>query len=118
MPMRTQLLRVEVDPGFFRLRLCGFLSRRRLRTGKSKSAPACDIHHGECGNLQPAFGTTRTAIEEVPEPERLLTTLGDEGRIMSRNQFRVRGKRRHQYAPMKVGPGKWRPTLPCDGTFR
>src|SRR4030095_14500257 len=32
MPMRTQLLRVEVDPGFFRLRLCGVLSRRRLRS--------------------------------------------------------------------------------------
>src|SRR5262249_10732301 len=118
MPMRTQLLLVEVDPGFFLLRLCGCLSRRRLRTGKSKSAPACDSHHCACGNLQPAFGTTRTAIEEVPEPERLLPTLGDEGRIMSRDQFRVRGKRRHQHALMQVGPVKWRPQLPCDGTFR
>src|SRR5690349_10480672 len=34
MPMRTQLLRVEVDPGFFRLPLCGVLSRRRLRSGE------------------------------------------------------------------------------------
>src|ERR687885_3030444 len=76
MPMRTQLLRVEVDPGFFRLRLCGCLARRRLRTGESESASACDIHHRTCGNLQPAFGTTRAAIEEVPETERLLTTLG------------------------------------------
>ena len=118
MSMRTQLLRVEVDSGFFRLSLCGCLSWRRLRTGKRKSAPACDIHHREGGNLQAAFGTTRTAIEEVPEPERLLTTLGDEGRIMSRDQFRVRGKRRHQHALMKVGPVKWRPKLPCDGTLR
>jgi hypothetical protein len=37
---------------------------------------------------------------------------------MSRDQFRVRGKRRHQHALMKVGPVKWRPKLPCDGTFR
>src|SRR5919201_195709 len=118
MPMLTQLLLVEVDPGFFRLGLCGFLSRRRLLTGESESAPACDIHHRECGNLQPAFGTTCAAIEEVSETERLLTTLWDEGRIMRRDQFRVRGKHRHQYALMKVGPVKWRPKLPCDGTFR
>src|SRR5918992_3160913 len=45
MPMLTQLLLGEVDPGFCRLSLCGFLSRRRLRTGESESAPACDIHH-------------------------------------------------------------------------
>src|SRR5215831_7556933 len=118
MPMRTQLLLVEVDPGVFRLSLCGCLSWRRLRTGESESAPACDIHHRECGNLQPAFGTTRAAIEEVPETERLLPTLGDKGRIMSRDQFRVRGKRRHQHTLMKVGPIKWHPKLPCDGTFR
>src|SRR5256885_12034930 len=102
MPMRTQLLLGEVDSGFFRLSLCGCLSWRRLRTGESESAPACDIHHRACGNLQTAFGTTRTAIEEVPETERLLATLGDEGRIMSRDQFRVRGKRRHQHALMQV----------------
>src|SRR4030095_14414914 len=118
MPMLAQLLPVEVDPGFFRVSLSGCLSRRRLRTGESESAPACDIHHRECGNLQPAFGTTRAAIEEVPETERLLTTLGDEGRIMRRDQFRVRGKRRHEHTLMKVGPVKWRPKLPCDGTFR
>src|SRR5215470_12918295 len=118
MPMLAQLLLVEVDPGFFPLSLYGCLSRRRLRTGESKSAPACDIHHRECGNLQPAFGTTRAAIEEVPETERLLPTLCDEGRIMSRDQFRVRGKRRHQHALMKVGPVKWPPKLPCNGTFR
>ena len=71
----------------------------------------------ESGNLQPAFGTTRTAVEEVPEPERLLPTLGEEGHIMRRDQFRVRGKRRHQHALMKVGPVKWPPKLPCNGTF-
>src|SRR4030095_15653400 len=118
MPMLAQLLLVEVDPGFFQLSLYGFLSPRRLRTGESKSALACNIHHRECGNLQPAFGTTRAAIEEVPETERLLATLGDEGRIMSRDQFRVRGQRRHEHALMQGGPVKWRPKLPCDGTFR
>src|SRR5499426_4703900 len=117
MPMRTQLLLVEVDPGCFRLRLCGFLSRRRLRTGERESAPACDIHHREGGNLQPAFGTTRAAIEEVPETKRLLPTPGEEGRIMRRDQFRVRGKRRQQHALMKVVPVKWPPKLPCNGTF-
>src|SRR5262249_28753400 len=52
MPMRTQLLRVEVDPGFFRLSLCGLLSRWRLRHGERKSTSACDIDDGERGNLQ------------------------------------------------------------------
>jgi hypothetical protein len=118
MPLLAQLLLVEVDPGVFQLSLSHCLSRRRRRPGESKSAPACDIHHRAGGNLQPAFGTTRAAIEEVPKPERLLTTLGDEGRIMRRDQFRVRGKRRHQHALMKIGPVKWRPKLPCDGTFR
>src|SRR5262247_556534 len=117
MPMLTQLLRVEVDPGFFRLSLYGVLSRRRLRDGERQSAPACDIHHREGGNLQPAFGTARAAIEEVPETKRLLPTPGEEGRIMRRDQFRVRGKRRHQHALMKVGPVKWPPKLPCNGTF-
>src|SRR6476619_445867 len=87
MPMRTQLLLIEVDPGCFRLRLCGFRSRRRLRNGERESAPACDIHHSERRNLQPTFGTTRTAVEEVPEAERLLATLGDAGGVMRRDQF-------------------------------
>src|ERR1044072_9604376 len=52
MPMLAQLLLVEVDPGFFPLSLYGCLSRRRLRTGERKSAPACDIHHREGGKLQ------------------------------------------------------------------
>src|SRR5215831_21425138 len=118
MPMRTQLLRVEVDPGVFRLRLCGCLSRRRLRTGESESAPACDIHHRKCGNLQSTLGTARTAVEEVPESERLLATLGDERRIVRRDQFRTWVECRHQHMLMKVGPVKRRPKLPCDSAFR
>src|SRR4029434_10111823 len=82
MPMRTQLLPIEVDPGFFRLSLCGVLARRRLRNGERESAPAGDIHHRERGNLQPTFGTTCAAVEEVPETERLLATLREEGRVM------------------------------------
>ena len=85
MPMCAQLLRVEVDPGLFRLSLRGVLARRRLRDGQRESAPACDIHHGERGHLQPAFGTTRTAVEEVPETERLLAALRDKGRVMRRD---------------------------------
>src|SRR5688572_4902498 len=106
MPMRTQLLRVEVDPGFFWLSLGSFLSRRRLRDGECESAPTCDIHHSERGNLQPTFGTTRTAVEEVPETERLLATLWDEGCVVRRDQFRARVERRHQHALMKVWPVK------------
>src|SRR6516162_7528528 len=88
MPMRTQLLRVEVDPGLFPRRLRGLLSRRGLRSGERESAPAGDIDHGERGHLQATFGATRTAVEEVSEPERLLTTLREEGRVMRRDQFR------------------------------
>src|SRR5215217_400075 len=82
MPMHTQLLPIEVDPGFFQLSLCGVLSWRRLRNSKRESAPACDIDHSERGNLQAPFGTARTAVEEVPETERLLATLREEGRVM------------------------------------
>src|SRR5215813_8624958 len=118
MPMRTQLLLVEVDPRVFRLRLCGLLSRRRLRHGECESTPACDIDHRERRNLQPAFGTTRTAVEEVPETERLLATLWNEGRVMRRDQFRARVERHQQHTLMKVGPVKRLPKLPCDGAFR
>src|SRR5215468_2979466 len=118
MPMRTQLLLVEVDSGFFRLSWHGLLSQRRLRHGERKSAPACDIYDGERGNLQSTLGTARTAVEEVPETERLLATLGDERRVMRRDQFRLRDERRHQHALMKVGPVKRLPELPRDGAFR
>src|SRR5215470_14747854 len=118
MPMRMQLLLIEVDPGLFLRRLRGLLARRRLRDGQGKSAPAGDIHHRERGYLQPAFGTTRTAVEEVPEPERLLATLGEKGRVMRRDQFRTRVECRHQHTLMKVWPVKRRPKLPCDSAFR
>src|SRR4029453_2228140 len=118
MPMRAQLLLVEVDPSFVLLGLRSVLPRRRLRGGERKSAPACDIDHGERGNLQPTFGTARTAVEEVPETKRLLATLRDEGRVMRRDQFRARVERRHQHALMKVWPVKRLPKLPCHGAFR
>src|SRR5215471_3790687 len=117
MPMRTQLLLVEVDSGFFRLSWHGLLSRRRLRHGERKGAPACDIYYGERGNLQSTLGTARTAVEEVPETERLLATLGDERRIMRRDQFRVRIKRHQQDPLMKVRPVKGAAKLACDGAL-
>src|SRR5262249_22829351 len=85
MPMLAQLLRIEVDSGLFPRSLRGLLSRRRLRDRERQSAPAGDLDHSKGGNLQPAFGTTRTAVEEVPETERLLATLWEEGRIMRRD---------------------------------
>jgi hypothetical protein len=118
MPMLAPWLLVEIDPGLFRLGLRGLLSRRRLRNGQRESAPACGIHHGKRGNLQPAFGTLSTAVEKVPETERLLATLRDEGRVMRRNQSRARVERRHQHALMKVRPVTWLPELPCDRAFR
>src|SRR5262245_27296470 len=118
MPMGAQLLRVEVDPGLFRLGLHSLRSRRRLRGSERQSAPTCDIHHCEGGNLQPTFGTTRTAVEEVPETKRLLATLREEGRVMRRDQFRVRVERRQQHALVKVGPVKRLPKLPGDGALR
>jgi len=82
MPRLVQVLRVEVDPRVVRLGLRGWLSRRRLRDGERQSAPACDSHHRERGNLQATFGTTRTAVEDVTETERLLATRRDEGGLM------------------------------------
>src|SRR4030095_12316919 len=118
MPMRMQLLLIERDQGRFLRRLRGLLARWRLRDGQGKSAPACDIHHRERGYLQPEFGTTRPAVEKVPEPERLLATLGEKGRVMRRDQFRTRVECRHQHMLMKVWPVKRRPKLPCDSAFR
>jgi hypothetical protein len=117
MPMRTQLLPGEGEPGGFPLSPYGVLSRRRRRTGERQSAPACDIQHREGGHRPPACGTTRAAMAAVPEPERLLPPRGDAGRIMRREQCRVRGKRCHEHTLMQVGPGKWRPKRPCDGTL-
>src|SRR5262245_16992525 len=54
----------------------------------------------------------------MPESERLLATLRDEGRVMSGDQFRARVQRRHQHTLMQVWPVKRRSNLPCDGTFR
>src|SRR5215510_43771 len=64
MPMLAQLLLVEVDPSLVLLSLRGLLTRWRQRDGQGKSAPACDIDHRERGNLQPAFGTTRTNLRQ------------------------------------------------------
>src|SRR5262245_15314308 len=117
MPMLVQLLFIEVYPGLFLRSRRGFLARWRLRDGEGKSAPACDVHHCERGNLYPAFGTTRTAVEEVPETERLLATLREEGGVMRRDQFRVRVECHQQRALLKVWPVKRLPKLPCNGTF-
>jgi hypothetical protein len=82
MPRRTQLLLGEVDPGLILLGLRGVLSRWWLRDRECKSAPARDLSHRERGHLQAPFGTTRTAVEAVPETARLLATLRDAGGVM------------------------------------
>ena len=66
----------QSGPAFRPARPVSLFFRRRLRDGEWKSAPACDIDHREHGNLQAAFGTIRTASEEVPQTERLLPLFG------------------------------------------
>ena len=72
---------------------------------------------GTHSNLQPTLGTARTAVEEVSETKRLLATLGDEGRVMRRDQFRARVECRQQHALMEVWPVKRLPELPRDGAL-
>src|SRR5262249_15941235 len=60
----------------------------------------------------------RTTVEEVPETERLLATLRDEGCVMRRDQFRAWVERRHQHMLMTVRPVKRLSELPRDGAFR
>jgi len=118
MPMRPQLLLVTVYSCLFLRSLRGILARRRLRDGQRESAPAGDIHHSERGHLQPACGTTRTAVKEGPETARLRAPLREEGRVRRRDQCRARVERRPQHALMKVWPVKRLPKLSCDGAFR
>ena len=83
MSMLAQLLLVEIHPCRFFF-LCGRRPSgwRCLGAGDREGAAARDIHDGERGDLQAAFGTGGTAVEEVPQPERLLATLRHEGRIL------------------------------------
>jgi hypothetical protein len=117
LPRRAPWLLGEVDPALFRLGLRGLLPRWRLRDGERQGAPACDLYDGERGHLQPAFGTTRTAVEEGPAPTRLLATLRDAGGVMRRDHFRAWVEHRHQHALMHGWPLKRLPQLPCAGAF-
>ena len=113
MALVVQLLLVEINARL--LRCCGFLGLSfaggRLGHGERERAPARDIHHRQRRNLQPPFGPTRAAIEEVSQPERLFATLGNKRGILRRDQLRARIKRRRHHPLMKVRPIKGRPEL-------
>jgi hypothetical protein len=116
-PRRAPWLRGEVDPALCRLGLRGLLSRWRLRDGARQGAPACDLYYGARGPRPPAFGPTRPAVDEGPEPTRLLAMLRDEGGVMRRDHCRAWVEPRHQHALMKGWPVKRLSKLPGDGAF-
>jgi hypothetical protein len=113
MPLRAQLLLVEVDAGLFLILSCCSLGLawRGLGDGEGESAPACHIHHRHGRNLHAAFRASGTTVEEMPKPEGLFPALGNKGGILSRDQLRARIKCRRQNALMKVRPYKGRPEL-------
>ena len=119
MTMLAQLLFVEINPGLF-LFLLGRRCRRGRRLGdrEGESTAARDIHHGQGRNLQPPFGPTGAAVEEVPQPERLFATLRNKRGILRRDQFRVRVERRRHDPLMKVWPVKGAPELSRDRALR
>src|SRR6266540_366676 len=120
MPLRPQLLRVEINPGLFRrLFACGLVSARRgLGDREGQSAPPGHIHHCQGRNLQPPFGPTGTAVEKVPQPERLFTTLRNKRGILRRDQLRARIQRRSYDTLVKVRPVKGRPELTRNRALR
>src|SRR5437588_5037124 len=69
--LRAQLLLVEINPGFFLLRLRAALAWRGLCDGEGESTTACDSYHREGRNLQSALGAPSAAVEEVTETESL-----------------------------------------------
>ena len=76
------------------------------------------IHHGECRNLQSPFRTTRAAVEEVTQPERLFPALRNEGGILRREHFCLRVERRGDDSLVKVRPVESASKLSGDGAFR
>ena len=115
-PLLTQLLPIKIHSGLFlglrRDRLVitwGCLGHR-----EGEGTAACHIHDGQRGDFQAAFGTGGTAVEEVTQPERLLATLRDEGRILRRDHCRVRVEGDRDDPLMEVRPVKAAPELPCN----
>jgi hypothetical protein len=118
LPRRTARRRGDVNPAGFRRGLRGRLARRRRRAGARTRAPAWDLDHGAPGPLPPAVGTTGTAVADRPATARLLATLREAGRVMSRDQGRARVPRPHPPALRHVWPVTRRPTRPCHGAVR
>jgi site-specific DNA recombinase len=111
----TQLLAVKIHSGLFLglLRDRLVIARRCLGHCEGEGAAACHIHDGQRGDFQAAFGPGGTAVEEVPETERLLATLRDEGSVLRRDHFRARVEGDRDDPLMEVWPVKVAPELPC-----
>jgi hypothetical protein len=77
-----------------------------------EGAPACPLHDCPRGDCQAAFGTGGTAVEEVTQPARLLATLGEEGSILRRDDFRARVAGYRDDPLMDVRPVNAAPELP------
>jgi len=116
MTLLTQLLPGKINAGLFlglrRAHLViawGCLCHRA-----GEGAAACHLHDSQRGDFQATFGTGGTAIEEVPQPERLLATLRDKGSILRRDDFRARVEGDRDDPLMEVRPVKAAPELPCN----
>ena len=87
MPLLPQLLLVEINPGLFRrwVACCLVSARQGLGDSEGQSAPTGHLHHRQGRNLQPPFGPTGTAVEKVPQPERLFAALRNKRGIRRRD---------------------------------
>src|SRR5215475_3523506 len=83
MMMRSQLLGVEIHQGGFLVLLGRRCTRgRRLRDCERKRTTVRHLYHSEGRERQPPFRTTRAAVDEVTQPERLFPALRNEGGIL------------------------------------
>src|SRR5436190_4227493 len=94
------------------------LARWGLRHGQRERATTGHIHHGQGRNLQPSFRSIRTAVEEMPQAERLFAALRNERGILHRNEFRARLQHRRQYALRKLRPLEGRAELARNRPLR
>src|SRR5262245_60729724 len=110
----TQLLPVKINAGLFLglLRAHLVIAWGCLGHREGEGTAACHIHDSQCGDFQATFGPGGTAIEEVPQPERLLATLRDKGSILCRDDFRARVEGDRDDPLMEVRPVKAAPELP------
>ena len=113
--LRDDLLRIKSHPrSLSRI----FTSGRSLRDRTGQRIALRDVDQRAGRDFQPAFGTTRAAIEKRSQPERMLPALGDERSIL-RGDPDLRW--RHDLLTrqrMKRHPVERRPKLPRQRPLR